>query len=196
MILHSASDITFLRGPVPLAHLIMKNFISEGDKAVDATCGNGHDTLALAELTGSTGHIWGFDIQEQAVVETGRRLSAAGLADRVTLLQVGHEEMELHLKGPLKAVLFNLGYLPGSARSIITRPETTIAALAQALKLLMPSGLVMLTVYPGHGGGADEQRLVDKWAASLNPREYYSWRMGQLNVADDAPYCIMVQKTA
>lgn len=188
------SDIPLLRGPVPLSHLIIRNFVLEGDKAVDATCGNGHDTLLLAELAGSAGHVWGFDLQEPAIEETGRRLFEAGLAGRVTLVQAGHEEMEKHVSGPVKAVLFNLGYLPGSDRSIITRPETTGMALNQALKLLVPGGIVLVTVYPGHSGGASERSLVDGWAAGLEPREYHSWRMGQVNALFDAPYCILAQR--
>jgi len=188
--------IPLLRGPVPLSHLIIRSFVFEGDKAVDATCGNGHDTLLLAELTGSAGHVWGFDIQEQAIAETGRRVSDAGLTGHVTLIHAGHEEMEQNVNGPVKAVLFNLGYLPGSDHSVITRPETTGIALDQTLKLLAPSGIVMVSVYPGHGGGACERRIVDGWAARLEPEEYHSWRMGQVNVMSDAPYCILVQKTA
>lgn len=189
-----ASHIPLLRGPVPLLHLLIRNFVGAGDTAVDATCGNGHDTLALAELTGQSGHVWGFDIQLAALAETGRRLSEAGLADRVTLVQTGHEEMGLHVNGPVRAVLFNLGYLPGSDRSIITRPETTGIALQQSLKLLAPGGIVLVAIYPGHGGGASERRVVDGWAAALEPQKYHSWRLGQMNVISDAPYCIFIQK--
>jgi len=196
MTLLSAYDILRLRGSVQLTHLMIRSFVGEGDIAVDATCGNGHDTLALAGRIGSTGHVWGFDIQDLAIAETGRRLSEAGFTERVTLLQAGHEEMELHVKDPVKAVLFNLGYLPGSDRSIITRPETTGAALAQSLKLLAPGGIVIITVYPGHVGGGEEKLLVDEWSAGLDQREYHSWRMGQVNVSSDAPYCIFVQKAS
>lgn len=196
MTLRSPSDIPLLRGPVSFTHLMIRNFVGAGDKAVDATCGNGNDTLLLAKMTGSAGHVWGFDIQGDAIAETGRRLSEAGLAERVTLLQAGHEEMELYVKDPVKAILFNLGYLPGSDRSIITRPETTGAAIAQSLKLLAPGGIVMITVYPGHGGGGDEKLLIDEWSAGLDQRKYHSWRIGQMNVSSDAPYCILVQKAA
>lgn len=189
-------DIPLLRGPVPLSHLIMRSFVREGDKAVDATCGNGHDTRALAELAGPSGRIWGFDIQGPAIVATGRRLSEAGLAGRVTLVQAGHEEMGRYVDGPVKAVLFNLGYLPGSDRRVVTRPETTGMALEQSRKLLAPGGIVLVTVYPGHDGGAGEQRAVEEWAAALAERNYHSWRMGQINVMPDAPFCILVQKVA
>lgn len=193
---HSVSDMPLLRGPVTLSHMLVSRFLREGDTAIDATCGTGRDTLLLAELTGSTGHVWGFDIQEQAIAETRCKLTEAGLNGWVTLLSTGHEEMEKHVKGPVNAVLFNLGYLPGSDRSVITRPETTGAALAQSLELLGPGGIILVTVYPGHGGGAIERRVVDGWAAGLEARGYHSWRMGQVNVMSDAPYCILVQKAS
>jgi predicted methyltransferase len=172
----------------------MRNFVSEGDKAVDATCGNGHDTSLLAALVGSSGQVWGFDIQELAIAETRRMLSEAGLAGQVTLLQTGHEEMGLHVNGPVKAVLFNLGYLPGGDRCVITRPETTLIAMDQSLQLLALGGILMVTVYPGHGGGVTEQQMVDSWATALEQREYHSWRMGQINVSSDAPYTLLIQK--
>ena len=191
-----APDIPPLRGPVPLSHLLVRCCLGAGDHAVDATCGNGHDTRFLAELVGSGGHVWGFDIQGQAITETRRRLAETGLAERVTLIQAGHEAMRQHVAGPVRAVLFNLGYLPGGDRSIITRPETTGTALEQALELLAPGGVLAVTVYPGHGGGSDEQQIVDRWAAGLDPRRYHSWRMAQTNVTCDAPYLLLLQKGA
>ena len=41
---------------------------------VDGTLGNGHDTVFLAKLVGPNGHVYGFDIQEQAIVSTKKRL--------------------------------------------------------------------------------------------------------------------------
>ena len=188
------STIAALRGPVPLAHLFLATFVSDGNHAVDATCGNGHDTLLLARLVGASGHVWGFDIQPQAIAETGRRVAEAGLSERVTLLQTGHEELSDHVTGPVQAILFNLGYLPGGDRSIITRPETTALALKQSLELLTAGGVLLVTIYPGHGGGADEQAVVEEWATGLDPRTFHCWRMGQTNAAAGAPYLLLVQR--
>lgn len=190
----SSTTIAALRGPVPLAHLLLGNFVRDGQRVVDATCGNGHDTLLLARLVGARGHVWGFDIQLQAIAETGRRLDEAGLSNQVTLLQVGHETLAEHVTEPLHAVLFNLGYHPGGDRSIITQPETTGSALEQSLQLLATGGVILVTVYPGHSGGSEEQSAVEGWAANLNPRAYHCWRMGQTNVTSGAPYLLLVQK--
>lgn len=182
-----------LRGPVPLSHLMVRRFLNPGDTAVDATCGNGHDTLLLAELVGDNGTVWAFDVQDTAISMTTKRLNEAGLADRVKLIHGGHEHMAEHVTGDISAVVFNLGFLPGGNRSIITRPETTLEAFEQALKLLRPGGIVAVTVYPGHDGGG-EQRTMDNRAARLDQRTFHSWRMGQLNVPANAPYFILVQK--
>ena len=190
----SYSTIPELRGPVPLSHLFLHGFLRDGHSAVDATCGNGHDTLLLARLVGARGHVWGFDIQRQAVEGTGRRLAEAGLSSRVTLLPIGHEELAKHVAVPLQVVLFNLGYLPGGDRSIITRPESTGAALEQSLGLLAAGGVVIVTVYPGHDGGPEELSAVENWVAGLDPRACHCWRMGQTNVTPNSPYLLLVQK--
>lgn len=196
MTFSAISERPLLRGPVALSHLLLRSFIQPGDRVVDATCGNGNDTLLLADLAGSQGQVWGFDIQQQAISETSRKLAEAGLSERVTLLHSGHERIAEHLAGPLQVVLFNLGYLPGGDRSIITRPETTGIALQQSLELLGEGGIVLVTIYPGHTGGGQEQQALEDWATALDPRKYYSWRMGQLNVSSAAPYCIIIQKAA
>jgi len=195
MTTNDTSCIPLLRGPVPLSHLIINRFLQKGDSAVDATCGNGHDTLLLAGLVGETGKVWAFDIQEQAINQTARRLLEAGLLERVLLLHEGHETMAGHVCPGQAAVIFNLGYLPGGDQSIITQPETTLTAFGHALELLRPGGVLAVTIYPGHDGGASERRTVDGWAAGLAPQAFHAWRMGQLNVPSDAPYFVLVQKT-
>jgi hypothetical protein len=127
---------------------------------------------------------------------TASRLAENGLSERVTLVAQGHETLAGQVTIPLNAVVFNLGYLPGGDRTIITRPETTVVALEQALGLLAPGGIVVLTVYPGHGGGDAERRQAEGWAAKLRAPSFHAWRMGQINVTADAPYAILVQKGA
>ncbi len=142
-----------LYGAVPLAHFFLKERLRPGDSVVDATCGNGQDTLFLAGSVGSAGHIWAFDIQAEALAMTGEKLAAAGFESRVRLVQAGHERLAEFVKEPLHAVIFNLGYLPTGDREIVTTAETTIAALQQAKALLLPGGFILVAVYTGHAGG-------------------------------------------
>ena len=196
MTTESPLDIPMLRGPVALAHLFMRSFLQEGDRAVDATCGNGSDTLLMAGLVGDAGRVWAFDIQQAAIDQTGYRLAAAGQERQVELICAGHETLSDHVKDGISLVMFNLGYLPGGDRSIITRPETTATALGMALSCLKPGGVLALTIYPGHDGGKREQHLVDSWSVGLDPRSFHAWRMGQTNAAPDAPYFMLIQKAA
>jgi tRNA A58 N-methylase Trm61 len=143
-----------------IVHDAVRSVVGPGDNVVDATVGNGHDTLFLAGLVGPEGRVTGFDVQQAAVDSTRVRLESAGVAERVRLVRASHHELGRHCEGPLRCVMFNLGYLPGSDKSVITTPGTTIQALDQALELLGPGGLVTIVLYPGHVGGVDEARAV------------------------------------
>lgn len=186
--------IPALRGPVPLIHLLLRQHIQPGSRVVDATCGNGKDTLLLAELVGENGCVWAFDIQQEALLRTKQRLDEAGLSDRVVLVNVGHEQLAADVSVPINAAVFNLGWLPGGDRRVVTGPDTTLPALGSALQLLAPGGLLAITCYPGHAGGDTETDAVLAWSAGLAANRFHVWRMGQLNVASSAPFCLLIQK--
>lgn len=145
-----------LYGAVPLSHYFMERCLCQGDDAIDATCGNGQDTLLLARLVGDRGRVWGFDIQAGAIVSTRGLVESSGFGDRVTLFQAGHERMAEFITGPVKAVIFNLGYLPTGDRGVKTEVGSTIAALDQSLGLLQPGGMTLVALYTGHDGGDEE----------------------------------------
>jgi len=196
MITESFPDMLLLRGPVALSHLIMRVFLQKGDRAVDATCGNGSDTLLMSGTVGDTGRVWAFDIQQAAIEQTAQRLAEAGLGARVELIGRGHETLSEYVQVGISLVMFNLGYLPGGDRTVITRPETTMPALEMALACLKPGGVLAVTIYPGHHGGKQEQQSVDSWSSGLDPRSFHAWRMGQTNAAPDAPYFMLIQKAS
>lgn len=185
-----------LRGAVPLSHFFLRYRLKPGDRAVDATSGNGHDTLLLAELVGERGQVWGFDLQEEALERTRRMLSEHGCQDRVALHRLGHERMLEVVDGPVQAVIFNLGYLPGGDAALVTTPATTKAALDQARSLLAPGGLILVALYTGHAGGKEEEAAVLEWGAGLSPREFHVWTSRQLNRPSSAPYLLLVEKGA
>ena len=166
-----------MRGFRPLTALAQKSVgavLESGALAIDATVGNGHDTLFLAARVAPRGRVAGFDIQPQALDATRARLGHAGLADRVTLYPCGHQFMSDRIPrdwhAQVSAVMFNLGYLPGGDKRLITRTVTTLAALRQALAVLRPGGLLSLMVYHGHPGADDEARAVADWVSGLEAR--------------------------
>ena len=195
MSLDTAPDIPLLRGPVPLSHLLIHQFVRSGDHVIDATCGNGHDTLLLAGLVGASGTVWAFDIQQRAIDETAARIAKAGYSNNTELIHAGHETIATHCTGPVTAVVFNLGYLPGGNRDLITRPESTLAGIEQSLEILAVGGIITITVYPGHDGGGQERAALENRMPHLAPNDFHVWRMGQMNVPVEAPYSMLIQKT-
>lgn len=141
-------------------------FVQSGDIAVDATMGNGWDTLFLAERVGPTGRVLAFDVQEVALVSTAKKLAKAGLSSRCQLFQKGHELMAEVVPENVGVFMFNLGYLPYADKSLVTRGETTVEALQCALELLREGGGMTIVCYHGHPGGQEEAELVMGWARS------------------------------
>jgi predicted methyltransferase len=175
----------------------IKLALGPGGMAVDATIGNGHDTAFLAERVGPAGRVVGFDVQASALAETARRLRQAGLEARVELVRRGHEEMAAWFAefAPLvrpRAVMFNLGYQPGADRSMITRPETTVAALGAALDRIAPGGMITVVVYPGHEGGQAEAEAVLAWARTVPSHRASVATYQFLNPSRPAPFLVAI----
>lgn len=168
-----------------LSRSILRQALRNGDPAVDATLGNGRDAALLAELVGPRGRVFCFDIQELAIRRAAARLAQAGLSERVELFHAGHETLAERLPkaclGRVRAATFNLGFLPGSDRAVITRPETTLAALEALAPFMAEGGVISVAVYAGHPGGEAEQRAVEAWCAALEPERWFAARYGQVN---------------
>ena len=117
---------------VQQVHQAVGNILKPGDTAIDATVGNGHDTLFLATQVGESGKVYGFDIQEAALDSAYRRLEAANQSGQVSLYRAGHEVMTQLLPksviGKVQAVVFNLGYLPGGDKLRTTSSSTRRSA--------------------------------------------------------------------
>ena len=173
---------------------ILRAVLAPGDRAIDATMGNGHDTALLCSLVGPEGRVYAFDVQPAALEATRRRLAEEGLAGQAELFLLGHEHMREAVGEPVKAIVFNLGWLPGGDHRITTLTETTLPAIQQALALLMPMGVLVICVYPGHPEGEREQEMVTRLLSSLSPREYNVLMQQFLNAGAGAPLCFAVQK--
>ena len=183
-----------LRNARALAEGYLRASIREGDSVIDATMGNGGDTRLLCRLVGPSGHVTAFDVQPEALRSTKAKLEADGLLDRATLILAGHETMGDHVAGPVQAVVFNFGWLPGADHAVTTRCETSLRAAEAALRLLAPDGIVSLCVYPGHEEGARELSALVRWSAGLPVREFNVLHHRFINAADSTPNLILIQK--
>ncbi len=149
------------------AQKIAMPYLTVGSIAIDATCGNGFDTLFLAEQVGSTGVVYGVDIQERSIETVRRKLLERGGPPQCRLFVGSHEYLSTMVEpvhaGLVSVVMFNLGYLPSGDKSIVTKPETTLTGLQQAFELIRTGGLISVLAYPGHLGGWEEVRSVANW---------------------------------
>ena len=176
------------------AHELIERVVTEGSVVVDATMGNGYDTLWLCGLVGTAGRVYAFDIQDEAVKRTAARLEQAGMADRARLLCFSHDRMTERVEEPVDAVVFNLGWLPGADHSITTHTDSTLRAVDAALSLLRDGAVMTICVYPGHEEGARERAALMEWASSLDPKRYDALFKTYLNQPKEPPCLIAVQK--
>ena len=176
------------------AWALMSEALTEGSLCIDATMGNGHDTLRMCQLTGPGGQVWAFDVQEEALAATDRRLREAGVRERAELILDSHVRMEAHVDVPVDGVMFNLGWLPGHDKARRTQPESTLAAVNAALRLLKPEGLITVCAYPGHEEGSAERDALLQWAAALDAKKYDALLKTYLNQPNDPPLLFAVRR--
>ena len=168
--------------------------------AVDATAGNGYDTLFLAGLMGAHGEVHAFDLQPEALEITLARLNEAGLRENVRLVDDGHELLERHLPqqayGRVIAAMFNLGFLPGSDKTVVTRPDTTLRALDALVPFLAPRAVLSVHLYTGHEGGRQESETVLAWAGVLDRQTWRVLVCSQHNKPRNAEHLLLIEKRA
>lgn len=186
-----------MKSAVKISHLFMFDTISIGDIVIDATAGNGHDTVFMAECVGNEGAVIALDKQEEAIIATQHLLKQHDIMN-VNCMLADHADMEILLqpfRQRVSCISFNLGYLPGSAdRSIITNAQTTIKALNACLPLLNYRGAISVIAYRGHEHGLDESLAVDDWMSSLPTHEWHVTRTEAINQSAIAPIVYFAEK--
>lgn len=181
---------------IPFAHHMITEVTLPGDIVVDATCGNGNDTLFLSKLVGENGHVYAFDIQQQAIETTKQTLQKENIK-HVTCIQDSHARIDQYLRNnsnQIAAAIFNLGYLPQSDKSIITKPESTIQALDYLFPLLKKGGRIAIVIYAGHEGGKLEKNAVLKYVATLDQAKYTVLKYNFINQRNIPPFVVAIEK--
>jgi predicted methyltransferase len=193
------SSFPLFQSHLDLAHDYWSQLVCVGDHVIDATCGNGHDTLKLCQLAiaNGRGKVYAFDIQSQAI-EATRHLLKTHLQEEemgsVDIRQGCHSTFPLDiLPESIKLIVYNLGYLPGGNKQYTTRQENTLHSLRHAQQLLLPGGVISMTCYPGHSEGASEQAALLAEAAQLSPKEWSCCHHVWLN-RREAPSLLLIQK--
>ena len=188
-----------------MAHWMLKDIIKTNDVVVDATMGNGYDTQFLAELGAK---VYAFDVQEEALNATENRLDDAGIKNQifeknlsnlltepsVNLVLSGHEKLSEYVKEPIKAAIFNLGYLPKTDKSVVTRADTTLTALDALTNQLVVGGRIAIMIYYGHEGGMEEKDAVIKWTSNLPQKDWEVTSYAPLNQIHTPPILVLIEK--
>lgn len=160
-----------LENPIDLNQKLMDKILKLGDTVVDATCGNGYDSIFIAERIGKGGTLHCFDIQEDAIKNTKESLLKLNNAPTFFMHHHSHENMEALIATKVDCVIYNLGYLPTSDKTIITRPDSTIKSLIFSFSILKPNGVISIMCYLEHDNH-NEYEQIKKFLLTLNPLEY------------------------
>lgn len=177
-----------------LSKFFVQQVIQPEDIVIDATAGNGNDTIFLAKQLSDKGMVFSFDVQKKAIDKTRERIISECLSQKVSLIHAGHQEIAKYVKKNIKVAMFNLGYLPGGDHSITTKGSTTILALEQTMSLLKPGGIISVCVYSGHLGGKEELEDVIAFTKSIDYKCYNVLKIDFYNKINDPPILIMIER--
>jgi SAM-dependent methyltransferase len=184
-----------------LAHLYWEKLVHKGDLVIDATCGNGHDTLILAQLCADLkgGLVYALDILPRAIELTQKYLHEKLPSvhfQRVRFILGCHSTFpEEIFPESVKLITYNLGYLPGGGdKTLTTTAKTTLESIKKAMLLLQPGGAISITLYPGHPEGQCEEQSVLSLVEKLNPLEWSCSHHQWINRHKKSPHLLFIQK--
>lgn len=169
-------------------------FICKGDCVIDATAGNGNDTLFLSKLVGNDGQVFSFDIQKEAIINTQLLLSKHNVSN-VILYHCSNENVDIYVKEKIKGAMFNLGYLPnGKNKNIITSEKNTIVSLKKIVLLLLTGGIISVICYRAHNGGEQEYNLLLEYLKELDNKQFEIIKYDTINTLKKSPILFLIKK--
>lgn len=187
-----------LTATASLAMEVTLKYICKGDFVIDATCGNGHDTMTLAKAVGATGCVLAIDLQEEAIQKTENLLTDAGIMQVLTMqgsfVYLQHYIEKSGEDRKPSAAVFNLGYLPGGDKSLTTKAEDTLAAVQKVISLIKVGGIVTVVMYPGHPEGKREMHMLLSWAETLPSQIYHTVYASLPNQKNSPPQILWITK--
>jgi SAM-dependent methyltransferase len=191
-------NFPLFRSHLDLAHQYWEQLLQDGDWAIDATCGNGHDTLYLAKILKHSGGVIGIDIQEEAILRTKTLLQTHLSGESLSKVHLFHQShidfpQQAYTK-PIRLIVYNLGYLPKGNKDLTTQTESTLASLQKALDLIMLGGIISITCYPGHAEGAQEEKSLLEMLQRLPPHQWNVCHHTFLN-RQHSPSLLLIQKS-
>ena len=196
----SRTNFPLFLSHLDFAHHFWSKLIQPGNSIIDATCGNGLDSLKLCHLTLSStqGKVYCFDIQNDAIEASIKHLSTnldPTIFQRVYFEKRCHSTFPAEItKESIHLIVYNLGYLPGGDKTKTTKTELTLQSIETAKELLLPGGILSITCYPGHLEGEKEQNEICDYARTLSPKKWSCSHHTWIN-RKNSPSVLLIQKT-
>ena len=177
-----------------VSHRFIRRHLPKSGFAIDATAGNGGDTLMLCEAVGESGRVLAFDIQQQAVENTRKLLADNGWKNGQVVLD-SHAAMDQYVaEESADCVVFNLGWLPGGDHNVFTRKESSLAAIEKGLSCLKTGGIMSLCIYYGRNNGYEERDAILDYVRNLDHRKYTVMVVDFANRINDPPIPVFIVK--
>ena len=176
-----------------ITNLIIDTKVDEDNISLDLTMGNGNDTLYLLKKTGKKGKVYSFDIQKEAVENTKKLLKENGIKSDF-LINSSHENVLRYVEEKVDFAVYNLGYLPGGNKSIVTKSSSTVKSLKDVLSILNIGGVVCVCSYVGHNGGMEEYEDILSFVSGLDKHEFNVMKFEHLNRKASSPKMIIIEK--
>lgn len=176
-----------------MTNFIINSKVKIGDTVLDLTMGNGNDTLYLAKKVSQKGKVYSFDIQNEAVENTSKLLRENNIKNAV-LIKDNHKNVLNYVKEKVDFGVYNLGYLPGYDKHIVTKSESTVESLKNVITLLNIKGIICICAYVGHEGGYEEYLKVKEYCINLPKRNFNVLLLEHINRSENAPRMIIIEK--
>lgn len=178
-----------MKNIIDFSHELLLKNLKNTSTIIDYTCGNGNDTLFLAK---NFKKVFAFDIQKQAIINTKSILDKNNI-NNVELIFDDHKNINQYINENIDGGIFNLGYLPKSDKSIITKKDTTIIAIEKSLSILNKNGLIIIVCYIGHKGGLDEAICIKNYCKNLNNKNFTVLNYEFIN-KEKCPFILAIKK--
>lgn len=176
-------------------HSLAECFCENAGLCIDATMGNGHDTLFLCRISNPDGKVIAFDIQEQALEKTEELLETEGFSGKAELVLDSHENMDRYaVPETADIIMFNFGYLPGGDHSLSTRADTSLTAVRKGLDILKSGGIMSLCIYSGGDSGFEEKDALFSFLKELDRKKYIVVVHEYFNRPNNPPVPVIIKK--
>lgn len=179
------------RNTLAMIHGFLRSHVKPGALCIDATAGRGRDTALLCRLAGPEGRVLAFDVQQAALDQTAALLAAEGL--RAELYLDSHANMaDYAAAGSVDCIVFNFGRLPGGDPEIMTRADSSVAAVKSAMELLVPGGVMALAIYYGGANGYEERDALLEFLREVDGSRYSVLCCDWRNRPNDPPIAVLI----